>query len=62
VEAIRQMLGAIYVALATAGGEEVMRNANDILKAALDAGAVDDAYARSALTHLVRAAEAKEAA
>jgi hypothetical protein len=62
MEAIRQMLGAIYVALATAGGEEVMRNANDILKAALDAGAVNDVYARSALTHLVRAAEAKEVA
>jgi len=62
VEAIRQMLGAIYVALATAGGDEVMRNANDIIKAALDAGAVDDDYARSALTHLVRAAEAKEVA
>jgi hypothetical protein len=56
------MLGAIYVALATAGGEEVMRDANNILKAALDAGAVDDDYARSALTHLVRAAESKEAA
>jgi hypothetical protein len=62
MEAVRQMLGAIYVALATAGGEEVMRNANDILKAALDAGAVDDVYARSALTHLVRSAEAKEVA
>jgi hypothetical protein len=62
MEAVRQMLGAIYVALATAGGEEVMRNANDIIKAALDAGAVDDAYARSALTHLVRSAEAEEAA
>jgi hypothetical protein len=38
-----------------------MRNANDIIKAALDAGAVDDVYARSALKHLVRSAEAKEA-
>ena len=62
MEAIRQMLDAIYVALATAGGEEVLRNADDILKAALDAGAVDDAHARSALKHLVRSAEAKEAA
>ena len=62
MEAVRQMLGAIYVALATAGGEEVMRNANDIIKAALDAGAVNDAYAQSALKHLVRSAEAKEVA
>jgi hypothetical protein len=62
MEAVRQMLGAIYVALATAGGEEVMRNANDIIKVALDVGAVDDDYARSALTHLVRSAEAKETA
>jgi hypothetical protein len=62
MEAVRQMLGAIYVALATAGGEEVMRNANDIIRGALEAGAVDDDYARSALTHLVRSAEAEEAA
>jgi len=59
METVRQMLGAIYVALGTAGGDEVLRNANKILSAALDAGAVDDVYARSALTHLVRSAEAK---
>jgi hypothetical protein len=62
MEGMRQMIGAIFVALGTAAGEEVMRDATDILKGVLDAGAVDDSYARSALQHLIRAAEAKQAA
>jgi hypothetical protein len=48
------MLGAIYVALAEAAGAGVLEDANEIITDAIDAGAVDDIYARSALQALVR--------
>jgi hypothetical protein len=48
------MLGAMYIALATAAGEEVLERANKILSSTIDAGAVDDLYARSALLTLVK--------
>ena len=55
MESFRQALGAIYVALAdAAGGDNVLRNANIILTDAVDAGAVDDPYARTMLRCLVR--------
>jgi len=54
MEAFRQMLGAVYVALAEAAGEGAPDDANKILTDAIDAGAVDDVYARSALAALVR--------
>jgi hypothetical protein len=55
MESVRQMLGAIYVALAeAAGGDEVLRDANKILSDAVDAGAIDDLYARDAIRALVR--------
>jgi len=55
MESFRQALGAIYVALAdAAGGDDVLRNANIILTDAVDAGAVDDPYARTMLKWLVR--------
>jgi hypothetical protein len=55
MEAFRQMLGAVYVALAeAAGGDEVLDRANDILTDAVNTGVVDDPYARSALEALVR--------
>ena len=55
MESFRQALGAIYVALAdAAGGDDVLRNANTILTDAVDAGAVDDPYARTMLKWLVR--------
>jgi hypothetical protein len=55
MESFRQALGAVYVALAeAAGGDEVLDRANDILTDAINTGAVDDPYARSALQALVR--------
>ncbi len=55
MESFRQTLGAIYVALAeAAGGDEVLDRANQILTDAVDSGAIDDPYARSAISALVR--------
>jgi hypothetical protein len=55
MESFRQALGAVYIALAeAAGGEEVLDRANVILTDAINSGAVDDIYARSALQALVR--------
>jgi hypothetical protein len=63
MESVRQMLSTIYLALAeAAGGDEVLRDANQIITDAIDVGAVDDIYARSALTALVRSSRVKEAA
>lgn len=55
MESFRQALGAIYVALAeAAGGDEVLDRANVILTDAINTGAIDDPYARSAIAALVR--------
>ena len=55
MEAVRQMIGTIYLALAeAAGGDDVLEDANQITIDALDSGAVDDIYARSALLTLVK--------
>jgi hypothetical protein len=55
MESFRQALGAVYVALAdAAGGDDVLRNANVVLTDAVNAGAVDDPYARTMLKWLVR--------
>jgi hypothetical protein len=55
MESFRQALGAIYVALAeAAGGDAVLDRANDILIDAVNTGAIDDPYARSAISALVR--------
>jgi hypothetical protein len=63
MESVRQMLSTIYLALAeAAGGGEVLREANQIITDAVDTGAVDDIYARSALTALVRSSRVKEPA
>jgi hypothetical protein len=59
VESLRQMIGCLYVALASAGGEEVLRQANETIRDALEAGAVNDEYARGALRHLLWASEQK---
>ena len=55
MESMRQMLGTIYLALAEAGGEGLLEDANEIIQDAIDCGSVDDPYARSALLALVRA-------
>jgi hypothetical protein len=62
MESFRQMLGAVYVALAETAGEGVLDDANRILMDAVDSGAVDDPYARSALQALVRSCNTPEAA
>jgi hypothetical protein len=54
MESVRQMLGAMYIALGTAAGEEVLDRANKILTDTIATGAVDDLYARSALQGLVK--------
>jgi hypothetical protein len=54
------MLSAMYVALAEAAGDRVLDDANSILKDAIDCGAVDDIYARSALLSLVKSCNAKK--
>jgi hypothetical protein len=60
MESFRQALGAVYVALAeAAGGDEVLDRANGILADAVDTGAIDDPYARSAIRALVRASSKK---
>jgi hypothetical protein len=54
MESFRQALGAIYVALATAAGPDVLAEANVYLTDAVNCGAVNDPYARSVLEALVR--------
>ena len=60
MESVRQMLGAMYIALGTAAGEEVLERANKILSNTIDCGAVDDIYARSALLTLVKSCGTKD--
>jgi hypothetical protein len=57
MESMRQMIGAVYLAVTAAGGEKALRSANRVLTLALEAGAVSDPYARSALRTLVNSAE-----
>ena len=55
MESFQQALGAVYVALAvTSGRDDVLDRANAILTDAINTGAIDDPYARSAITSLVR--------
>jgi hypothetical protein len=54
MESFRQALGAVYVALATAAGDDVLAEANVYLTDAVNSGAVDDPYARSVIESLVR--------
>jgi hypothetical protein len=54
MESIRQMIATVYLALGNAVGEDALTAANQTILDACDSGAVDDIYARSALTALVR--------
>jgi hypothetical protein len=54
VESFRQAIGALYIALATAAGDDVLAEANIYLTDAVNAGAIDDPYARSVIEALVR--------
>lgn len=62
MESVRQMIGTIYLALAETIGEDAVEDANKIILDACNSGAVDDIYARSALTALVRSTKANVAA
>ena len=63
MEAVRQMIGTIYLALAeAAGGDDVLEDANQITIDALDSGAVDDIYARSVLLTLVKSCDKRSPA
>jgi hypothetical protein len=57
MEAMRQMLGAVFIALGEAAGPEVLAEACGTITHAVETGAVDDPYARAALRTLVRACE-----
>ena len=60
MESFQQALGAVYVALAvTSGRDDVLDRANAILTDAINTGAIDDPYARSAITSLVRSCSAE---
>ena len=53
-EATRQTLGALYFALCeAAGGDKILRRANEILADAVRVGAVDNPRAQSTLMRLV---------
>jgi hypothetical protein len=54
MESFRQALGAMYVALASAAGDDVLAEANTYLTDAVNSGAIDDPYARSIIEALVR--------
>jgi hypothetical protein len=54
MESFRQIMGACYVALATAAGDDVLAQANTMLQDALDAGSVNDPYARNVIEALIR--------
>jgi hypothetical protein len=54
VESFRKIIGAVYVALATAAGPDVLAQANVMLQDGLDAGSVNDPYVRSVLEALIR--------
>lgn len=54
MEAFREALGAVFVALATAAGDDVLAEANVYLTDAVNSGAINDPYARSVIESLVR--------
>ena len=60
MESVRQMLGTMFIALADASGDDVLAKACETITRAIDAGGVDDLYARSALQALVRSCAVKE--
>jgi hypothetical protein len=62
MESIRQMIGTIYLAFGSAVGGPALEEANKTIIRAIDSGAVDDPYARSALQALVRSCKTKAVA
>jgi hypothetical protein len=59
MEAVRQMIGTIYLAFGNAVGAAALEEANKTIIDSIDSGGVDDPYARSALRALVRASSKK---
>ena len=54
MESFRQIITATYHAMGTAAGEEVLTLANAMLQDALDAGSINDPYARNVIEQLIR--------
>jgi len=61
MESFRQIANAIYFAATAAGGDDMRNRANQFLTDAVNTGAVDDPYARSAIMSILRSAS-REAA
>jgi hypothetical protein len=58
MDSTNEVIGCLYVALATAaGGRELLDNSNDILKAALTSGAISREDTRAAISALVKATD-----
>ena len=61
MESFRQIANAIYFAATAAGGDDMRTRANQFLADAVNTGAIDDPYARSAIMSILRSAS-REAA
>jgi hypothetical protein len=61
MESFRQLANAIYFAATTAGGEDMRQRANEFLADAVNTGAIDDPYARSAIMSILRSANREPA-
>jgi hypothetical protein len=62
MEGMRQLIGAVFVALADAGGDDVLRRACETLTTAVELDGVSDPYARCAIRALVRSCGQTDAA
>lgn len=55
MESLREVVGLLYVALASAaGGDELLQDSNRLLRDAVEAGAIDNPETRNAIMALVR--------
>ena len=56
MESFRQIANAIYFAATAAGGDDMRNRADQFLADAVNTGAIDDPYARSAIMSILRSA------
>ena len=61
MESFRQIANAIYFAATAAGGDDMRNRANQFLADAVNTGAIDDPYARSAIMSILRSASRETA-
>jgi hypothetical protein len=55
MDSLREVVGLLYSALAVAaGGDDLLRDSNQILRDAVDAGAISDPETRTTIMNLVR--------